>query len=263
MIPKIIHYTWFSGDPFPETIQKCIDSWHRYMPEYEFYLWNYDSIKSIDSIWLKECLAQKKWAFAADFVRTYAVEKYGGIYLDTDVLIYQSFDILLGNRMFIGREGVPYIQMEKTVNVYLTSHCFGAEPHHPFMRLNLEYYHGRHFVMCDSELIPRHLRLNMLMMPYIQSELAKTFGYDASMRANHIQHLKEGLVVYPDDRFGLFGNMKETENSFGRHLAAGSWRDFDTLTDKTHYSLWYKIRWRLVAAFQLLVKECGYLTVKY
>lgn len=263
MIPKIIHYTWFSGEPFPEIIQKCINSWHKFMPEYEYRLWDYDAIKDIDSVWLKECLAQRKWAFAADFVRTYAIEKFGGIYLDTDVLVYQSFNKLLNDRMFIGREGVPYIQMEKSVNVYLTSHCFGAEPHHPFLKLNLEYYKGRHFVTCDSESVPRHLRLNMLMMPYIQSELAKIYGYDASLRANKTQHLDEGLVVYPDDRFGLFGGMKETENSYGRHLAAGSWREFGDLTDNTRYSVWYKIHWRIVAAFRWFVKKCGYLTVKY
>lgn len=40
MIPKIFHYTWFSGEPIPEKIQACIDSWHKYMPEYEYVLWN-------------------------------------------------------------------------------------------------------------------------------------------------------------------------------------------------------------------------------
>ena len=39
MIPKQIHYTWFSGEPFPERIQECIESWHKHMPEYEYVLW--------------------------------------------------------------------------------------------------------------------------------------------------------------------------------------------------------------------------------
>ncbi len=262
MIPKIIHYTWFSGEPFPELVQKCIDSWHKYMPDYEYRLWDYNAVKDIDSIWLKECLKEETWAFAADFIRVYAVEKFGGVYLDSDVLVYQSFDKFLANRMFIGRECVPYIQMERFVNVYLTSHCFGAEPHHPFLQLNLEYYKGRKFVTCGSESVPRHLRLNLLMMPYIQSELAKTFGYDASLRANKTQCLNDGMVVFPDDYFGVYGSMKETRNSCCRHLATGTWRDRGE-NPLIQYTLWYKIRWRIEAAFCWLAEKCGYLMVKF
>ena len=120
MIPKIIHFTWFSGDPYPQLIQDCIDSWHKVMPDYEYVLWDYNKIKDIDSIWLKECLAQKKWAFAADFVRLYALFYYGGIYLDTDVDVYKPLDKFLEQRAFIGREGVHYILLEKEVNVFLT-----------------------------------------------------------------------------------------------------------------------------------------------
>ena len=29
MIPKVIHYCWLSGDPYPENIQKCISSWKK------------------------------------------------------------------------------------------------------------------------------------------------------------------------------------------------------------------------------------------
>ena len=39
MIPKIIHLCWLSGDPFPEDIQRCIDSWKAILPEYEVWLW--------------------------------------------------------------------------------------------------------------------------------------------------------------------------------------------------------------------------------
>lgn len=29
MIPKVIHFCWLSNDPFPLSIQKCIDSWKK------------------------------------------------------------------------------------------------------------------------------------------------------------------------------------------------------------------------------------------
>ena len=43
MIPKIIHYSWISGDPYPEKIQRCIDSWREKLPDYQFINWNRDT----------------------------------------------------------------------------------------------------------------------------------------------------------------------------------------------------------------------------
>lgn len=40
MIPKIIHFCWMSGDPYPPQIQRCINSWKKVLPEYEIWLWD-------------------------------------------------------------------------------------------------------------------------------------------------------------------------------------------------------------------------------
>ena len=40
MIPKIIHYCWFGGNPLPELAQKCIESWKVYLPDYKIKEWN-------------------------------------------------------------------------------------------------------------------------------------------------------------------------------------------------------------------------------
>ena len=42
MIPKIIHYCWLSNDPIPSNIQHYMDSWKKYLPDYEFIHWNFD-----------------------------------------------------------------------------------------------------------------------------------------------------------------------------------------------------------------------------
>ena len=39
-IPKTIHLCWMSGDPYPDDIQECIDSWKSVMPDYQIKLWN-------------------------------------------------------------------------------------------------------------------------------------------------------------------------------------------------------------------------------
>ena len=40
MIPKIIHYCWFGGNPLPPLAQKCIKSWKKYCPDYEIVRWD-------------------------------------------------------------------------------------------------------------------------------------------------------------------------------------------------------------------------------
>ena len=40
MIPKKIHYCWFGGNPLPPLAVKCIESWKKYLPDYEIKEWN-------------------------------------------------------------------------------------------------------------------------------------------------------------------------------------------------------------------------------
>ena len=66
MIPKIIHYIWLGGGPLSPEIEQCIDSWHKHLPDYEIHRWDDDSIQEIDSLFIREAIAEKKWAFASD-----------------------------------------------------------------------------------------------------------------------------------------------------------------------------------------------------
>ena len=95
MIPKIIHYCWLSGDPFPDLINKCIDSWHNILSDYEFMLWDTRKIDVNSNLWLKQAYENKKYAFAADYIRFFALYHYGGIYLDADVEVLKDFKSLL------------------------------------------------------------------------------------------------------------------------------------------------------------------------
>lgn len=260
MIPKTIHFIWFGESQFPEIAQQCIASWKKYMPDYQFVLWDEEKIKEISSKWVDECLQEKKYAFAADYVRLYALFHYGGIYLDTDYEVYQNYDNLLTSRCFIGRESVPYILLERQVNVFLTSHCFGAEIGHPYIKQCMDYYEGRHFIGCKNPDIPPHLRLNMLMIPYVLSEIAKTYGYDASFNKDQVQHLNEDIIVYPSDYFGTL-NANRTNHTYGRHHAIGSWRE-EKWEDTINYTLWYKIIWRVKAIRSWYWRKRGYILLK-
>lgn len=221
MIPKIIHYTWFSGEEMPQVIKDCIASWKKELPDYQLRLWDMAAINDIKSVFLKEAIAERKWAFAADFVRLYALYTEGGIYLDTDVVVFKNFDIFLKDRCFIGTEQSIHFEMIEGVR-YLTSHCMGAEKGHVFIKDCLDYYEDRHFVLSHNEHLPTLLRYNYVIIPYIQAVIALEYGYNWNPRINDIQKCREGLVVYPTDYF--CGNV-HIRSSYCQHLTLGGWRE--------------------------------------
>ena len=42
-IPKKVHYCWFGKNPLPAMAVKCIESWKKYLPDYEIIEWNEDN----------------------------------------------------------------------------------------------------------------------------------------------------------------------------------------------------------------------------
>ena len=104
MIPKVIHYCWLSGDKMPEDTIKCIESWKKIMPEYKLILWDKNKFDINSIVFTQEACEVKKWAFAADYIRIYALYTEGGIYMDTDVYVKKSFDDLLNNDFFTSLE---------------------------------------------------------------------------------------------------------------------------------------------------------------
>lgn len=231
MIPKIIHYTWFSGEEMPPIVKDCIASWKRFMPDYEYRLWDRNAIQDIDSIFLKEALSVKKWAYAADYIRLYALYHEGGIYLDTDVMVYRSFDNLLQNKVFIGKEDTLHqLQTEWEWAYLLTSHCMGAVPHAEFIKDCLGYFEDRHFVLSTNEQLPPKLRYNYVILPYVQAAIAQEYGYDWSPKSQAVQYCKNNLVIYPSH---YFCGYEFVNKAYCKHLSLGSWRNWEiSSTDK-------------------------------
>ena len=142
MIPKIIHYCWLSGDPYPPLVLHCIESWKKKLPDYEIILWDKDRIDINSILWLKQAYECKKYAFAADYIRFYALYNYGGIYLDADVEVIKSFNPLLDYKEFVGEDASGDIEAA----------VIGAEKNAPWLKECLEYYKDRPFVKANGTL---------------------------------------------------------------------------------------------------------------
>jgi mannosyltransferase OCH1-like enzyme len=129
MIPKIIHYCWLSDDPVPADYERCTATWKAKLPSYEFMLWDAKRFDINSVIWVKQAFEVGLYAFAADYIRLYAVYNYGGIYLDMDMEAVKPFDPLLRSGLMLAYEN------HKSKNI--EAGCFGAEKGHPYIRTNL------------------------------------------------------------------------------------------------------------------------------
>ena len=104
MIPKIIHYCWFGGNPLPELAIKCIESWKKYLPDYEIKEWNESNFDINCCAYVREAYEAKKWAFVSDYARFWILYQHGGLYFDTDVELIKSIDDLIVKGAFMGCE---------------------------------------------------------------------------------------------------------------------------------------------------------------
>jgi len=109
MIPKIIHYCWIGNNPLTPLAKKCIDSWHKIMPEYEIKLWNEQNYDCEKNNFMKNAYKQKKWAFVSDYMRFDVLYQYGGLFFDTDVEVLKSFDDFLKYSAFCGFENSNFV----------------------------------------------------------------------------------------------------------------------------------------------------------
>ncbi len=103
MIPKIIHCCWFSGEPKTELAEKCLASWRNYAPGWKIREWNLENLGVGESgsctkdgipsfVW--KAVAARKWAFAADYLRFFALHEVGGVYFDYDFELVKPIEEL-------------------------------------------------------------------------------------------------------------------------------------------------------------------------
>ena len=146
MIPKIIHYCWFGRDDKPNLVIKCIDSWKRYLSNYEMYLWNEDNFDIVSAPqYVREAYAAKKYAFVSDYVRLWVLEQYGGLYMDVDFEVYKPFDDLMDQYdAFAGYEGSKRNPVMMGV--------IAAKAHHPWIQGMMQTYESRVFLLEDCSL---------------------------------------------------------------------------------------------------------------
>lgn len=212
MIPKIIHYCWFGRGEMPELVQNCIASWHTYMPDWEYRLWTEDNFDILSApAYVQEAYAAKKYAFVSDYVRLWALEREGGLYLDTDVEVLRSFEPLLNDTAFVG--------LEESLALLPGTCVMACEAHCQWVKDMLATYEGAHFLREDGTID---------MTTNVQ-RLGKRMVQGGLKNEHKVQYLPQwGLRVYTHDCFSPITStrvMRKTKNTYSIHRFAGTWVD--------------------------------------
>lgn len=216
-IPKIIHYCWLSGEPYPELVQRCMQSWKEKLLDYEFMLWDMNRFDVHSVPWVEQACAAKKWAFAADYIRLYALYNYGGIYLDSDVEVLKSFDDLLELPYFFGRE--HYFDMIDASNT-IEAATMGCEKGNIVIKDCLDYYSDRNFIKPNGE-------LDMLILPYAMALVFAKYKLRNIRSAKEFDSDPGEICLLPMDYFSPKNTrtleVDATENTYSVHHFNGSW----------------------------------------
>ena len=209
MIPRTIHHVWLSGEEMPLLNRTCIESWHRALAGYEIRCWQMSDF-DIDAVtYVREAVNERKWAFATDYLRALILFREGGIYLDSDVYMFDSFDRYLEDGFFSCIE----FHREST-NSAIQAACIGSHPGHPLLKDYMEHYSGIHFSADGCE--------DKMLAPGILAEAAGKYGFDSGSQKEQV--LDCGIHIYDSSMIaGTPWDIKD--ENIGIHMCEGSWRD--------------------------------------
>lgn len=215
MIPKIIHWCWLSNDPIPQKLCEFMESWKAYLPDYEFILWNFSRFPHGKSCWVDTAFENKKYAFAADYIRLYALYNYGGIYLDMDVEVCKSFNPFLNLKtMLCWQKSIDGLEVA----------AFGVEKKSPWVRECLQIYDSLVFKKKDGS-------FDLMTLPVRIEKFFKENGYSLINVKNvseaMLVHGEKSIPVFPSHFFSpksyLTEKIYRNKETVCIHHFAGSW----------------------------------------
>ena len=213
MIPKIIHYCWFGRNPLPPLAVKCIESWRKFLPDYEIKEWNEDNFDVNIIPYTAEAYRLKKYAFVSDYARFWILYKYGGLYFDTDVEVIKNMDDIIAKGSFMGCEHNKGNTSEASVAPGLG---LGVNPGLGLYKSIVEYYNTHHFASWRGHRMGNVVTITTSILSQMPHKIDEqgVFIYD-------------DLLVYPPEYFCpknyYTGELNITEKSVCIHHYSATW----------------------------------------
>lgn len=243
-IPKIIHYCWFGNKPLPKLERRCIESWKKYCPEYKIKRWSENNFDVNQIPYIQQAYRAGKYAFVSDYARFSVLEKYGGIYLDTDVELIRPLDEIIAKGSYVGceKDFDEGIRLAPGLGI-------AAPPHNNLIHEIISFYNTLDFVRKDGT-------LNQTTIVQYTTELFQKHGLK---NIPGIQKI-EDFYVYPKEYFcpqhPETGKLHITPNTYSIHHYSASWyTPYEKFVDKLSHILGKKWTQRLVKIKKSIKKK--------
>lgn len=233
MIPKKIHYVWVGTQPKSELVLHCLDSWKRYLPDYEIREWGNRDFGQIRNTYADEAFRHRKWAFVSDYIRLHALYHEGGVYLDADVEIVANLDPFLVHDFFTGYENYKGVYAPVTA-------VMGAIKGNGIIGDLLAYYATARFAAsAGPDLLPNTAT--------IAAYFERRFALHRPYAPGAVYRLNPTAVIYPSTHFCT---PEPGFESYAVHHFSGSW--VETFARRNKLTFFHRL---IVARFRRRVSR--------
>lgn len=180
-------------------------------PDYEIVEWNESNYDYKKNQYMYEAYQEKKWGFVPDYARLDIIYNYGGFYLDTDVELLKSLDVLIDEKSYIGFES------SNSDDYFINfGQGFGAERHSEILKRIRDSYENKKFRNEDGS-------LNLIPSPILNTEILLEMG----LKQNNTFQKIGDLSIYPAEflcpKSFNTGKINKTKNTISIHHFAASW----------------------------------------
>lgn len=238
-IPKKIHYCWFGGNPLPELAIKCIESWKKFLPDYEIIEWNESNYDVHKIPYISQAYNVKKYAFVSDFARFDILYEHGGIYFDTDVEVIKDMTDIIEQGAFAG------IESPGALNAGLGIASPAASP---IYKEILDSYKKSSFIKENGQ-------NDLTTVVTRVSDIFKKYGFTDE---NKIQKIAD-VTIYPVEYFCPkdyeTGELNITDNTYSIHHYDASWTS-ENMKQLIREKAWINSKIKIVPFNFLFTKLC-------
>lgn len=205
MIPKIIHYCWFGGNPLPEEVKGYMDTWRRHFPDFEIKQWDESNFDVNTLEYTRQAYYAGKYAFVSDVARLHALVSEGGLYLDTDIIVKKPFP-----EDWFNLKGFGSFEHD----FYVETGLMASEADNKFIKGFLESYKHRRFF--------KGLTFDMTTNVIMFTRFMQSHGFEMNNRQQTIESFSlfpQQLLCGKDWQKGRY----DDESTYAVHDYAGTW----------------------------------------
>lgn len=101
MIPKILHQVWLGKAEIPEEFIMWRDKWRELHPDWQYMLHKDEDVPDSLKMYVDRC---SHYSSKSNIMRLYVVNKYGGVYCDTDFEWNKNIDCFLDNEFIVAKQ---------------------------------------------------------------------------------------------------------------------------------------------------------------